>query len=150
MAVRAAAVGRIDRIDVAIENPCPFVYVFRIGRIRRSKLRGDREAARTQHALEPSRRGMTRKNGQGIAGYDRFVVELHAGACGAPPDRAPVFSQPFSRATRRHDAAGDAPAAFEGLDPNAGHVLDDFAIAVGPYAAAWPVAQGLRTVHRTG
>ena len=79
VAVRAAAVGGIDRIDIAVENPRPLVHFLRVGGIRRRQLGGDREAARAQHALEAPRRGMPGQDGQRIA-RNRFVLELH----GAP------------------------------------------------------------------
>ncbi len=117
VAIRAAAVGGVDRIDVAVEHARPFVHILRIGRIRRRKLGGDGEAARAQHALETPRRGMAGQNRQRIA-RNRFVLELH-GAPLAPPFAAsftvswaacfgatfgaPPSSPVFSRVTRSHE-----------------------------------------------
>ena len=50
--VRAAAVRRIDRVDVAFEHARAAIDLFRIGRIRRRELGRDRERPRAQHALE--------------------------------------------------------------------------------------------------
>jgi hypothetical protein len=46
-------------------------------------------------------------------------------------------------------ASGAHPrAAFDGLDPDAPHLRVDFAMTVGAHAAARPVSQLLRAVHR--
>jgi hypothetical protein len=50
--VRAAAVRRIDRVDVAFEHARAAIDLFRIRRIRRRELGRDRERPRAQHALE--------------------------------------------------------------------------------------------------
>ena len=97
VAVRAAAVGGVDRIDIAVENPRAFVHFLRVGGIRRRKFGGDREAAGAQHAFEASRRGMPGQDRQRIA-RDRFVFEFHAA-----PLRVPLFSPAFSRATRSQE-----------------------------------------------
>ena len=55
VAVGAAAVGGVDRIDVAVEHPRALVDILGIRRIRRRELGGDREAAGPQHALEAAR-----------------------------------------------------------------------------------------------
>ncbi len=112
VAVRAAAVGRVDRIDIAVENSCPFVHVLRVGGIRRREFGGDRKTARAQHPFEPSRGGMAGQDGQRIAG-DRFVLESHGVPLGVPagePVADPVVTpfgplpfSAFSRTTRNHD-----------------------------------------------
>ena len=65
VAVGAAAVGGVDRIDVAVEHPRALVHILRIGGIRRRQLGGDREAARAQHALEAAGGGMPGRIGSG-------------------------------------------------------------------------------------
>ena len=86
VAIRSAPIGRVDRIDVAVENPRALVDVVRIRRIGRRELGGDREPAGPQHALEAAGRGMTGKDGQRIAG-NRLVFESHGVALlrGASP-----------------------------------------------------------------
>ena len=79
VAVRAAAVGGVDRVHVAVEDPRALVHIRRVGRIRRGELGGDRETTCAQHAFEAARRGMPGQDRQRIAG-DRFVLESH----GAP------------------------------------------------------------------
>ncbi len=79
VAVGAAAVGRVDRVDVAVEHARALVDLFGIGRVRRRQLRRDGERAGAQHALETAGRGVARQDRQRIAGY-RFVFELHAAA----------------------------------------------------------------------
>ena len=115
VAIRAAAVGGVDGIDVAVEHARPFVHILRVRRIRRRELGGDGEAAGAQHALEAPRRGMPGQDRQRIA-RNRFVLELH-GAPLAPPLRHPSrfpgrlasarFRAPsspvFSRVTRSHE-----------------------------------------------
>ena len=77
MAVRAAAVGGIDGIDITVEHPRTFVDFLRIRRIRRRKLGGDGKFAGAQHPFEAPRRGVSRQDGQRIAG-NRLVFESHA------------------------------------------------------------------------
>ena len=96
VAIRAAAVGRVDRVDIAVEYPRTLVDFLRVCRIRRCQLGGDGELARAQHTFEAPGRGVSRQDGQGIAG-NRFILESH----GAPPGAASVC--PFSRATRNHE-----------------------------------------------
>ena len=81
MAVRAAAVGRIDRIDVAVEHPRTLINVFRVGRIGRCEFGRDREPLRAQHPLETPRRGMAGQDRQRIPRH-RFIVESHGAAPG--------------------------------------------------------------------
>ena len=50
--VGAAAVGRVDRIHIAVEDACAGVDLVRISGIGRCELGRHREAARAQHALE--------------------------------------------------------------------------------------------------
>lgn len=45
---------------------------------------------------------------------------------------------------------GHLPAALPGLHPDAGQFGDNFAVAVGPDAAARPIAQIFGTGHGTG
>jgi hypothetical protein len=103
--VRPAPVGGVDRVDIAVEDPRALVDLFRIRRVRRRKLGGDREPAGSQHALESTGRGMTGKNRQRVAG-NRLVFESHdapilRGAASPFSGGAAVgFS---SRTTRSHD-----------------------------------------------
>src|SRR5882757_1461150 len=92
MAVRAAAVGRVDGIDIAVEYAGALVDVLGIRGIRGRKFGGDGKAACAQHAFESPRGGMARQNRQRIA-RDRLVLEPHGGG----------FFSAFSRATRSHD-----------------------------------------------
>ena len=110
VAIRAAAIGGIDRIDVAVEYPRAPVDVLRVGRIGRRELGGDREPAGPQHALEAARRGMAGKNRQRVAG-NRLVLEFHDGPTlrGAPSILAATAAAGAggsgfaSRTTRSHE-----------------------------------------------
>jgi hypothetical protein len=48
------------------------------------------------------------------------------------------------------DTAGDALGSVIGLDPDAHHFRLYFTAIVRAHAAAWPIAQRLRTVHGAG
>ena len=78
MAVGAAAVGGVDRVDVAVEHARAPIDVVGVGRIRRGELGRDRERAGAQHALEAAGRRVAGQDRQRIAGH-RFVFEDHAG-----------------------------------------------------------------------
>ena len=173
VAVRAAAVGGVDGVDIAVEHSCALVHILRIGRVRRRELGGDREAAGAQHALEAPRRSMPGQDRQRVA-RNRFVLESHGAAFGLPRFAGagagvgrrrglgvPLAHHPQPRGAalqalvdrelhlaHRLDAARNALTASIGLDPHAAHLRLDLAIAVGAHAAARAVAQGLRAVHR--
>jgi len=92
MTVRAAAVGRVDGIDIAVEYAGARVDVLRIRGIRGRKFGGDRKASRAQHAFESPWGSMARQNRQRVA-RDWFVLESHRGG----------FISAFSRAIRSHE-----------------------------------------------
>ena len=84
VAVRAAAVGRVDGVHIAVEHTRALVHIVRIGRVRGRELGGDHEAAGAQHPLEAPRRSMPGQDRQRIARH-RFVLESHGAAFGLPP-----------------------------------------------------------------
>jgi hypothetical protein len=90
VAIGAAAVGRVDGIDITVEYVRAPIDVLGIGGVGRGHLRGHRELARPQHPLEAARGGMARQDRQRIARY-RLVLEDQA------------LSPARSRATRSQD-----------------------------------------------
>src|SRR5690349_931383 len=90
MAIGAAAVGGIDRIDIAVKDAGAPIDFFRIGGVRRVKLGGDGKRTGAQYALQTSRRHMTGQDRQRIARH-RFIFENHD------------FPPAFSRATLSHE-----------------------------------------------
>ncbi len=95
VAIGAAAVGGVDRVDVAVEHAGAAVDVFGIGGIRRVELGRHGEGAGAQHALEAAGRRVARQDRQRIAGH-RLVFEDHC----VPPAGGRAD---FSRATASHD-----------------------------------------------
>ena len=76
VAVGAAAVRRVDRVDVAVEHASAAIDVFRIRGIRGVELGRYRERSGAQQALEAARRRVSRQDGQRIARHG-LVFELH-------------------------------------------------------------------------
>src|SRR5271155_4036279 len=85
VAIGAATVGGVDRIDHAVEHTGPDVYLFRVGRIWRREFRGDGKLPRAQHALKPAGRSVPRQDRQPIARY-RLVLGIY--------DYGPLFFRP--------------------------------------------------------
>ncbi len=156
MAIGAAAVGRVDRVGIAVEYAGAAVDLVGIRGIRRGELGGHREPARAQHALEAAGRYVAGQDRQRIAG-NRFVLEFHALLSGllahdAQPRRASLQALVDRGLYVPHgfDAARDALTALVREHPHALHGRDHFAMAVRAHAAAGAVAQLLRAIHRAG
>ena len=164
VAVGARRIDGVDGVDPAVERRDAVVDVLRVGGVGRVQLGSNRELAAPQHALQPPARGMAGERVERQVHARRiFVAVWDHGAtrlCASPRFRLPVrrHAQPrgglaqriVDRLLQREDrvAALHAAAALPGLHPHAGHVRLDLAIAVGAHAAAGPVPQPLRAVHR--
>ena len=79
VAMRARAVGGVDAVDPALVSLSGLAYVVGVGRIGRAELRGDREFATPQHALEPTPRRMPRQFDERRGRIEADVVRVRTG-----------------------------------------------------------------------
>ena len=111
--VGTTAVGGVDGIDVAVEQPRAAINLFGIRTVGRCQFGSDSEATGAQYALQAARRTVAGKQRKRLASYG-LVDEVHGvpsffGAAAALTGTAAGFlafgsgSPVFSRTTRNHE-----------------------------------------------
>ena len=153
VAVGAAAVRCVDRVDVAVEHARAAIDVLGIGGIGRVELGGDGECSGAQHALEAAGRRVSRQDRQRIARH-RLVVEVHAASVAFRARREPRRAAREPAVDRSWTTCIAAlPSRIRALPAIAStqtHFIcgSTSQLPSRAHAAAGSVAQLLRAVHR--